>query len=115
MLARIFTRTGADAVLQDPDAVLERTAALSETSFPFLATAGRHIASFMEVDQLQGMRAAVALAPNMTCKTQYLDSLVGTEKSAECIQLLKHVESTMNTEQTRRLHQEIALAVGTIH
>ena len=114
MAARAHDRTNATT---DPTLAFERTKNLKPADYPFLERAGSHLSALLDLDQAQGMQAAVALSPRMAeeQRTEFLTRVVGETHSSNCRALLKHVEGVMNEEHRGHLNTEIAVALGEIY
>lgn len=111
MAARVFQRTGADTVLANPELAQSHAANLDPAKHLYLAEAGQHIATLLEVDHRLGMQAAVALAPRLTQRAQYVQSVLGAERVDACLEVLQHIESRLDAKSRDRLYKEISSAM----
>ena len=116
MAARVYIRTGAADAFGNLNTVKERTADLDANHYPYMAHASSHIASLLELDDATAMQAVVAIAPGMSARQdEYIESLVGAQDRDYCKHLLKSVTDMMTAEDKKRLHTEIAMAVGDVY
>ena len=116
MTDRVYTRTGASAVLNDLREVKQRTADLDPGKYPYISHTSSHIASLLELDDATAMQTVVALAPGLAARQdEYIASLVDAGDRDYCKHLLKSVSEMMSVEDRKRLHTEIAMAVGDVH
>lgn len=116
MTDRVYVRTGASSALNDLETVKQRTADLDANKYPYISHTSSHIASLLELDDATAMQTVVALAPGLSKRQdEYIGSLVGATDRDYCKHLLKSVSDMMSAEDRKRLHTEIAMAVGDVH
>ena len=114
MNARVYARTGADEAMHDAAVALERSSTVDPNKYPFLAASGAVFSSELRVDESTGVRIAMALSPEMTDRSKFIEGLLDTDRIELCTDLLNYAEKNMDRQTRGRIEKEIALALGKV-
>jgi hypothetical protein len=110
---RIHARTQSVVVLSDPSACRQMVQDIDPANFRFLDAASKPFRAIFDLEPSASRQVVASLAPGLMTDA-YLEPLVGADHLAECMELLRRVQDSMDTFATQRLHIELATIFGTV-